>query len=172
VGMQFTQPATTCRLGVWTQRFYQSPGPTTHERFKNLMTGLSEENCLQYISKLRWPKGFQCPACGATPENPSLIERGLFLCRQCKRQNFYYGRNIVSQDSQTASHLVSRHVCPVTSQSLGRGDKHNMWCLVELTAYPLLIIRKIFSDVTLVATLFPYSLNRSAKPVPRLFVVR
>ncbi|MFH0784549.1 MAG: IS1595 family transposase, partial [Pseudomonadota bacterium] len=46
----------------------------------------SEDNCLQYIAKTRWPKGFQCPACGVVPENPSLIGRGLFLCRQCKRQ--------------------------------------------------------------------------------------
>lgn len=46
----------------------------------------SEENCLQFIAKLRWPEGFRCPACGVTSENPSLMERGLYLCRQCKRQ--------------------------------------------------------------------------------------
>jgi len=31
--------------------------------------------------------------------------------------NFYYGRNIVSQDSQTASHLVSRHVVRYQSKA-------------------------------------------------------
>jgi transposase-like protein len=46
----------------------------------------SEENCLQYVAKLRWPDGFRCPACGVIAENPSLMERGLYLCRQCKHQ--------------------------------------------------------------------------------------
>nr|WP_321465478.1 IS1595 family transposase [uncultured Desulfobulbus sp.] len=46
----------------------------------------SEENCLQYVAKLRWPDGFRCPSCGVIAENPSLMERGLYLCRQCKHQ--------------------------------------------------------------------------------------
>ena len=46
----------------------------------------SEENCLRYVAKLRWPGGFRCPACGVIAENPSLMERGLYLCRQCKNQ--------------------------------------------------------------------------------------
>ena len=46
----------------------------------------SEENCLEYVAKLRWPDGFRCPACGVIAENPSLMERGLYLCRQCKHQ--------------------------------------------------------------------------------------
>ena len=46
----------------------------------------SEENCLQYVAKLRWPDGFRCPACGVIAEIPSLMERGLYLCRQCKHQ--------------------------------------------------------------------------------------
>lgn len=46
----------------------------------------SENNCLEYITKLRWPNGFRCPACGLEAEKPSMIGRGLFLCRQCKRQ--------------------------------------------------------------------------------------
>ena len=46
----------------------------------------SEENCLQYVAKLRWPDGFRCTACGVIAEIPSLMERGLYLCRQCKHQ--------------------------------------------------------------------------------------
>lgn len=38
-------------------------------------------------------------------------------------------------------------MCPVTSQSLDRGDKHNIWCLVELTAYPLNEIQSKLSRV-------------------------
>ena len=46
----------------------------------------SENDCLDYITKLRWPKGFSCPNCGINTEKPSLMGRGLFLCRECKRQ--------------------------------------------------------------------------------------
>ncbi len=58
--------------------------PRTFQEFDDWFC--SEDNCLQYIAKLRWPQGFRCPACGVAPENPSLMGRGLFLCRQCKRQ--------------------------------------------------------------------------------------
>ena len=36
--------------------------------------------------KLRWPQGFTCPSCGISEENPSIMGRGLFLCRKCKCQ--------------------------------------------------------------------------------------
>ena len=46
----------------------------------------SESACLEYVAKLRWPEGFICPGCGEKPDKPSLMGRGLFLCRKCKRQ--------------------------------------------------------------------------------------
>jgi len=46
----------------------------------------SETSCLEYIGKLRWPEGFICPGCGEKPDAPSVMGRGLFLCRKCKRQ--------------------------------------------------------------------------------------
>jgi hypothetical protein len=46
----------------------------------------SENACLEYIAKLRWPKIFICPCCGENTDKPSLMGRGLFLCRECKRQ--------------------------------------------------------------------------------------
>jgi hypothetical protein len=46
----------------------------------------SENACLEYIVKLRWPKGFICTGCGEKADQPSLMGRGLFLCRKCKRQ--------------------------------------------------------------------------------------
>ena len=45
-----------------------------------------ENACLDYITKLRWPKGLSCPICGINTQKPSLMGRGLFLCRECKRQ--------------------------------------------------------------------------------------
>ena len=46
----------------------------------------SDNACGEYIAKLRWPKGFICPSCGEKTDKPSLMGRGLFLCRKCKRQ--------------------------------------------------------------------------------------
>lgn len=58
--------------------------PGTFQEFDKWFS--SENACLDYIAKLRWPKGFICPSCGINTDKPSLMERGLFLCRKCKRQ--------------------------------------------------------------------------------------
>ena len=58
--------------------------PGTFQEFDKWFS--SENACLDYIAKLRWPKGFNCPSCGINTDKPSLMERGLFLCRECKRQ--------------------------------------------------------------------------------------
>jgi ISXO2-like transposase domain/Transposase zinc-ribbon domain len=58
--------------------------PGTFQEFDDWFS--SEKSCLDYIAKLRWPKGFHCPSCGFKPEKPSLMGRGLFLCRKCKKQ--------------------------------------------------------------------------------------
>lgn len=46
----------------------------------------SESACLKFIAKLRWPGGFVCPGCGEYAAKPSMMGRGLLLCRKCKRQ--------------------------------------------------------------------------------------
>jgi hypothetical protein len=46
----------------------------------------TERACLEFIAKLRWPEGFICPCCGEKAIKPSLMGRGLFLCRKCKRE--------------------------------------------------------------------------------------
>lgn len=58
--------------------------PGTFQEFDEWFN--SENACLEYIVKLRWPKGFVCPGCGEETDIPSLMGRGLFLCRKCKRQ--------------------------------------------------------------------------------------
>ncbi len=58
--------------------------PGTFQEFDKWFS--TEKACLAYISKLRWPQGFTCPSCGVSEENPSIMGRGLFLCRKCKRQ--------------------------------------------------------------------------------------
>lgn len=58
--------------------------PGTFQEFDEWFS--SENACLDYVTKLRWPKGFSCPSCGCNTEKPSLMGRGLFLCRDCKCQ--------------------------------------------------------------------------------------
>lgn len=58
--------------------------PRTFQEFDEWFS--SENACIDYVAKLRWPKGFSCPSCGFNTEKPSLMGRGLFLCRECKWQ--------------------------------------------------------------------------------------
>ncbi|MEF8727097.1 MAG: IS1595 family transposase [Accumulibacter sp.] len=45
----------------------------------------SEEACLAYLEKLRWPGGFVCPACGVAQE-PYRSSRLRLMCRSCAHQ--------------------------------------------------------------------------------------
>ena len=58
--------------------------PGTFQEFEEFFS--SERACLDYIAKIRWHKAFICPSCGFNTQKPSLMGRGLFLCRECKRQ--------------------------------------------------------------------------------------
>lgn len=58
--------------------------PGTFQEFDKWFS--TEKACLGYISKLRWPQGFTCPSCESSTKNPSIMGRGLFLCRKCKCQ--------------------------------------------------------------------------------------
>ena len=44
----------------------------------------SERDCLDFISKLRWPDGFRCPQCGGS--EAWQTSRGLSHCRRCGAQ--------------------------------------------------------------------------------------
>lgn len=46
----------------------------------------SEEACLAYLERLRWPLGFACPRCAATAA-PSRASRGRLLCKDCGHQS-------------------------------------------------------------------------------------
>lgn len=58
--------------------------PRTFQEFDEWFK--SDDACIDYIAKLRWPGGFRCPICGDITDKPSLMGSGLFLCRKCKRQ--------------------------------------------------------------------------------------
>ena len=46
----------------------------------------TEEACLRYLEKLRWPQGFTCSNCGEVAE-PYRSSRGRLVCRACKFQS-------------------------------------------------------------------------------------
>jgi len=49
------------------------------ERFQN------EDDCFQYLKKLRWPDGFICPQCGHR-EAYFMKRRKVFQCKNCRHQ--------------------------------------------------------------------------------------
>lgn len=44
----------------------------------------TDEACRAYLGQLRWPDGFTCPRCRG--REAWTMTRGLWLCRQCRRQ--------------------------------------------------------------------------------------
>ena len=46
----------------------------------------TEEACLGYLERLRWPGGFVCPGCGVA-EEPYRSSRSRLMCRSCGRQS-------------------------------------------------------------------------------------
>lgn len=45
----------------------------------------TEEACLAYLERLRWPDGFVCPSCGLRAE-PYRASRTRLMCRGCRHQ--------------------------------------------------------------------------------------
>ena len=47
----------------------------------------SEDACLAYLERLRWPQGFVCPNCGAMTTAPYRASRTRLLCKDCGHQS-------------------------------------------------------------------------------------
>jgi transcription elongation factor Elf1 len=45
----------------------------------------SEQACLDYLQRLRWPKEFICPSCGVVGI-PIKTSRNRLICQSCKHQ--------------------------------------------------------------------------------------
>ena len=56
----------------------KQPGPQSLVEFQRLFA--TEEQCADYLYKLRWPEGFICPKCGSTT-GYTLATRGVTECR-------------------------------------------------------------------------------------------
>lgn len=59
-----------------------NPFPETLIEFRKWFA--TEESCVDYLIKLRWPEGFVCPVCRSQNARPTT--RGLFECKECSRQ--------------------------------------------------------------------------------------
>jgi transposase-like protein len=76
----------------------------------------SDEACRAYLFSLRWPEGFVCPRC--TGQQAWPMERGLWLCQQCRAQVSVTAGTIF-QDSRLPLVLWFRAVWYVTTQKNG-----------------------------------------------------
>jgi len=55
------------------------------EKFEDFLEWFAtEEDCVEYIVRLRWPEGFRCPKCNAEKAWPTA--KGLMHCSSCGHQ--------------------------------------------------------------------------------------
>jgi transposase-like protein len=76
----------------------------------------TEEACLEYLRKLRWPEGFHCPRC--ENDRAWLTKRNLYHCGQCGLQTSILAGTIF-QDTKKPLRLWFRAMWHVTSQKYG-----------------------------------------------------
>jgi len=76
----------------------------------------TEEACLEYLFKVRWPEGFQCPQCDHN--KAWLTKRGLFHCVHCGFQASVITGTIF-QDTKKPLRLWFHAIWHLTSQKYG-----------------------------------------------------
>lgn len=77
----------------------------------------SDEACLAYLEKLRWPGGFVCPACGVAQE-PYRSSRLRLMCRSCAHQGSVTAGTIFDK-TRTPLRVWLAAAWYVTNQKLG-----------------------------------------------------
>lgn len=76
----------------------------------------TEDACREYLARVRWPRGFECPACGAV--EAWSTGRGLWMCAACGRQTSVTAGTIF-QDTRTPLPMWFRAIWWVVSQKNG-----------------------------------------------------
>ena len=77
----------------------------------------TEEACLAYLERLRWPQEFVCPAC-AVSQAPYRSSRGRLMCRACGRQSTVTAGTIFDK-TRTPLRVWLTAAWYVTNQKLG-----------------------------------------------------
>lgn len=80
----------------------------------------TEKACLEYLMRLRWPKGFRCPACDHA--KGWRLRTGLMECAACHRQTSVTAGTIFERTRKPLS-LWFRAIWLVTSQKTGASAK-------------------------------------------------
>ena len=88
--------------------------PGSLETFDKQFT--TEEACLEYLAKLRWPDGFVCPKCGAN--KAWRTKRGLWHCRQCRVQTSVTAGTILHR-TRKPLRMWFRVIWHITTQKYG-----------------------------------------------------
>ena len=100
----------------------------------------SEDACLAYLEKLRWPAGFKCPACGGV-DQPYRSSRGRIVCRDCDHQGTVTAGTIFEK-TRTPLRVWLAAAWYVTSQKqgvnalglqrvLGLGSDQTAWAMLH-----------------------------------------
>lgn len=95
----------------------------------------NEESCLEYLSIIRWPNGYQCRRCGN--KNTIKIGRGLHRCKSCKYECSVTSGTLF-QDTRKPLRLWLQAIWYVVNQkngvsalglqkALGLGSYHTAW---------------------------------------------
>ena len=77
----------------------------------------TEQACLAYLERLRWPNGFACPACGVVDE-PYRSSRARLMCRGCAHQASVTAGTIFDK-TRTPLRVWLAAAWYVTNQKLG-----------------------------------------------------
>lgn len=88
--------------------------PKTLLEFENRFK--SEEACFDYLFKLRWPEGFECPRC--EHRKAWVTCRGLYRCEQCDLKTSVTA-GTVFQDTKKPLRLWFRAIWHLASQKYG-----------------------------------------------------
>lgn len=76
----------------------------------------TEKECIEYLFKVRWPEGFNCPKCKGA--KAWLTNRGLYHCSNCGFQSSVTAGTIF-QDTKKPLKLWFRIIWHITSQKYG-----------------------------------------------------
>lgn len=95
----------------------------------------NEESCLEYLSIIRWPNGYQCSRCNA--QNALKIGKGLYRCKPCKYESSVISGTLF-QDTRKSLRLWFQAIWYIVNQkngvsalglqkALGLGSYHTAW---------------------------------------------
>ena len=101
--------------------------PSSFENVSHLIETFNDDRtCIEYLEKLRWPKGVVCPLCGEKQGFYRIARGHRFRCNHCKHE-FGVRKGTIFEDSRLPLHkwfaavwLVSQDAQGVKSTQLAR----------------------------------------------------